>query len=72
MTGTGAQSIQPIEDGRVYPLPLFMKATGWGRHAMRQARQKGLRVVRVAGRCFVRGRDFNDFLGRLGDESGDV
>jgi hypothetical protein len=72
MTRTEADSLQPIDNGKTYPLTIFMKATGWGRHALRQARQKGLRVVRVSGRCFVRGRDFSDFLGRLGDETGVV
>lgn len=43
----------------------FMLATGWGRHALKHARQKGLRVVKVAGRCFIRGKDFSDFLGGI-------
>lgn len=60
-----ADTLVPIEDGRTYPLLSFMKATGWGRHALRQARQQGLRVVKVSGRCFVRGRDFSDFLGAI-------
>jgi hypothetical protein len=63
-----ADTIQPIEDGKTYPLPNFMQVTGWGRHALRHARQKGLRVVKVSGRCFVRGKDFSDFLGRLSDD----
>lgn len=60
-----ADTLQPIEDAKTYPLPAFMKATGWGRHAMRHARQQGLRVVKVSGRCFVRGKDFSAFLGTL-------
>lgn len=63
-----ADSLQPIEDGRTYTLPSFMAAAGWGRHAMRHARQQGLRVVKVSGRCFVRGRDFSEFLGSLSDQ----
>lgn len=62
-----AETLQPIDDGRTYPLSAFMQATGWGRHALRHARQQGLRVVKVSGRCFVRGKDFSDFLGRLTD-----
>jgi hypothetical protein len=56
---------QVISSGEVYPLPIFMKATGWGRHALTQARRKGLRTVKVGGRCFVRGVDFMEFLGKL-------
>jgi hypothetical protein len=63
-----AETLQPIDDGRTYPLSSFMAATGWGRHALRHARQQGLRVVKVSGRCFVRGKDFSEFLGRLADE----
>lgn len=63
-----ADTMQPIDDGQTYPLQSFMQATGWGRHALRHARQQGLRVVKVSGRCFVRGKDFSDFLGRLADE----
>lgn len=58
-----------ISDGETYPLDNFMSAVGWGRHAMRNARRQGLRVVRVSGRCFVRGKDFSEFLGTLAADS---
>lgn len=67
-SGKPAEYLQPIDDGKTYPLLTFMKATGWGRHALRQARHKGLRVVKVSGRCFVRGWDFSEFLGGLCDD----
>ena len=60
-------TLQPIDDAKTYPISAFMAATGWGRHALRHARQQGLRVVKISGRCFVRGRDFSEFLGRLAD-----
>lgn len=60
---------EPIVDSETYTLPGFMERSGMGRQAMASARRKGLRVIRIAGRAFVRGRDFNEFLGRL---SGDV
>jgi hypothetical protein len=62
-----AETMQPIDDGKTYPMAAFMGAAGWGRHALRQARQQGLRVVKVSGRCFVRGKDFSEFLGKLAD-----
>ena len=61
--------IQPIEDQKTYPMQTFMNAVGWGRQALKHARQQGLRVVKVSGRCFVRGKDFSEFLGRIGDET---
>lgn len=64
-------TLQAIEDGKTYPLAAFMTAAGWGRHAMRHARQQGLRVVKVSGRCFVRGRDFSAFLDGLAAEGGE-
>lgn len=60
-----AEKLMPIEDGRTYPMATFMGAVGWGRHALSSARKQGLRVVRVSGRCFVRGRDFSEFLGAV-------
>lgn len=61
-------TLQPISVSEVYPLSTFMQATGWGRHAMTQARRAGLRTMKVGGRCFVRGVDFMDFLGKLAEE----
>jgi hypothetical protein len=59
---------QVIDHNKTYSLSGFMATAGWGRMAMRTARAQGLRVVRVAGRCYVRGSDFADFLGRLFDD----
>ena len=64
-----ADTLQPIDDGSTYPMAAFMRATGWGRHALKHARQQGLRVVKVGGRCFVRGRDFSEFLDAIGSET---
>ena len=55
-------TLEPIANDRSYALPTFMRSVGWGRHAMASARRNGLRVVRVGGRCFVRGADFSEFL----------
>lgn len=60
-----ADTIEPIDDQKTYTMQTFMTRVGWGRHARRQ----GLRVIRVSGRCFVRGKDFSEFLGQLGDET---
>lgn len=63
-----SDTLRPIEDASVYPMAAFMRHVGWGRHALKQARQQGLRVVKVSGRCFVRGRDFSEFLGGLSEQ----
>jgi hypothetical protein len=64
-------TLAPIQDGSTYSQDAFMRAAGWGRHALRQARQQGLRVVKVGGRNFIRGRDFSEFLGKLAADGGD-
>ena len=62
-----SRDLAPIEDGVTYPLPEFERRSGLGRHAMAQARRKGLRVHRLGGRAYVRGQDFNEFLARQQD-----
>jgi len=51
-----------IEPGRVYRLDDFQRVTGMGRHAYRSAVANGLRVVRTAGRVFVRGDDWLRYI----------
>ena len=60
----------PIEPGKIYPLALFKQITGFGNHAMRTARKQGLRVRYLAGRAFVMGSDFLDYVNGL-DDAGD-
>jgi hypothetical protein len=64
-------ALVPISDRMTYPMPVFMKYVGWGRHALTMARRRGLRVVRVGGRCFVRGADFSAFLASVRDMEGE-
>jgi hypothetical protein len=56
------RDLAPIENGVTYPLPEFERRSGLGRHAMAQARRKGLQVCRLGGRVYVRGEDFSEFL----------
>ena len=60
-------TLTPIDDAKTYPMATFLRAVGWGRHALREARKRGLRVVRVGGRCYVRGRDFSEFLASIAE-----
>lgn len=57
-----SRDLAPIENGTVYPLSEFERRSGLGRHAMAQARRKGLKVCRTNGRAYVRGEDFIQFL----------
>jgi hypothetical protein len=56
-----------ISEHEVYPINLFLALTGWSKGALQTARRAGLRVVVAGGRRFVRGRDFSDYLDRLGN-----
>jgi hypothetical protein len=56
-------SAEPIDDAKTYSLDQFQNATGWGRHAVMQARRQGLKAVKVSGRLFIRGQDFSVFIG---------
>jgi len=58
-----------IEGHVLYSLSEFQRRTGWGRHALRQAKKRGLRI-RYSGRNgFVLGRDFFEFLDRTGRDA---
>lgn len=54
--------LAPIERGVSYPLPLFMKRVGLGRHGLRQARAAGLIVVYAHGHAFVTGDAWHNYL----------
>ena len=47
----------------VYPQPVFMALTGLGAKALREARERGLKVCQVGNRRYVRGADWLQFLG---------
>lgn len=51
--------------GAQYLLEDFMKLVGLGRHAMREARRHGLRVLRAHGRAYVNADDWFDYLNRI-------
>ena len=48
---------EAIRPGELYTMADTMKRLGWGRAAMRTARDKGLKVIRQGGRCFVMSDD---------------
>ena len=54
-----------IEKGKVYPLAEFVRIVHFGRHAMRAARKRGLRVRYSGNRAFVFGDDFFAYLDTL-------
>ncbi len=65
-----------IRDDTTYPLEVFQRTAGLGKHAFAQLRRNGLPVRRVGNRAFILGRDFSAFLSRqieerTSDESSD-
>ena len=60
-------NLQPIERDKIYPLRVFEEATGWGRHALRQARRAGLKTITAGGRKYVRGEDFFAYMASLAE-----
>jgi hypothetical protein len=55
---TKNSALAPIVRGTIYPLPVFQQITGLGKHALRTARRRGLRVRTIGGRRFVFADDF--------------
>ena len=60
--GERSPDLGPIEPHTLYPLAEFQLRTGWGRHAVRQARATGLKVHYAANRAYVLGRDFIEYV----------
>ena len=58
------KSLGEICRDRVYPLPVFRRLAGLGKHAFTQLRRQGLSVSKVGNRVFIRGEDFMAFLAK--------
>lgn len=69
---TDPEQLGTISDDETYPLTVFQKKAGVGKHGMRQLRKQGLKVIRTGGRAFVRGRDFSEFLANMKPADGEV
>jgi hypothetical protein len=52
----------PIATDKIYPLDVFRRTIGMGSWGVRSLRRAGLPIVKVAGRGFVLGRDFLEFI----------
>jgi len=53
----------------IYPLADFMQITGKRRHAMREARKRGLPVMKDGRRVYVRGADYFRYLEKINSSS---
>jgi hypothetical protein len=51
-----------IEADTLYELSVLRERCGWGEVAIRRARKAGLRVIHRAGRYWVRGSDFIEYI----------
>lgn len=67
---TKAPALGAISRIEVYPLAVFCRRTGLGRHSLTAARREGLPVVAYGRRLYVRGSDAVDFFAKLKPVSG--
>ena len=66
-----ASIITPIVPGVLYLLEDFQQLSRMGKHAMRSARNNGLRVRRIGNRAYVHSDDFFAYLNKI-DDAGTV
>jgi len=57
-----------IRPESTYPLPTFMAAFGFTKSSMRAARRRGLRVLYIGKKAFVRGSDAISYIDTFGAE----
>lgn len=57
-----------IRADSVYPLSDFQRLTGLGPKATRAAARRGLKIVRIGRRSYVRGQSFIEFVDRQAAE----
>lgn len=67
-TNSSNNTLEPVRPATLYPLPIFQTITGLGDHAMRTARNNGLRVRRLGGRAYVWSGDFFEYLNLTGTD----
>lgn len=65
MPETTAQS-GIVDPDRIYTLPAFLTTVGWSQGRLRTARKQGLPVKYLSNKGYVYGRDFIDFILRVG------
>jgi hypothetical protein len=63
----------PIEADALYPLSVFLRRLGIGRHSLTALRRRGLPLRSIGQRLFIDGREALDMLRRLWeqDEAGE-
>ena len=66
MATTSSRAV--IEPHLLYGLAEFQRLTGMGRHALRAARRAGLEVKYTAGRGWIRGQAWIDYVVRMGGD----
>jgi hypothetical protein len=65
-TATATKPPAVIESGAVYGIAEFRARTGWGRHAVRAAKRRGLPVRYECGRAYIVGSDFLNYIAARG------
>jgi len=63
--GRSRSGLGPIEAHSIYPLSVFMRRLGIGRHSMTALRRQGLPVHPIGNRLFIDGGEAIDMLRRV-------
>jgi len=67
MSENGKQ-LQAVSADEVLPVAVLRERFGWQKHMLREARKKGLKVVRIGRADYTTGRWVLEFVERLGME----
>ncbi|MCA9110074.1 MAG: hypothetical protein KDA52_09020 [Planctomycetaceae bacterium] len=62
----------PIRTDEIYVRQEFIRRVGIGEEAFRMARRHGLRVIRTAGRVYVRGADWDAYVLKVSGEPTEI
>lgn len=65
---SGVAATEVIRADEVYSLQEFLHRTRMRQWAYHSAIRRGLRVIRTAGRVFVRGADWHEYLGSVSQD----
>ncbi len=58
---------QEVRADAVYDLATFRRLTGWGRRALRTARERGLKIKYAANRGYISGAEYHRYIETLAE-----
>jgi hypothetical protein len=69
LAGPHADVSGTIVPDALYRIDEIAARMGWGDHALRAARRRGLKVLKSGKRCYVIGSDLLDFVRKGGSDA---